>query len=287
MGQSIIESVERFDLRHGEVAYRISVYRPEGDHASGSLPIVFVTDADYFFGTAAEMLGLQAFSRVLAPAILVGIGYGAGLVEAATRRWRDLTLPTTDAALADVPLIAAMIGPEIGGAEAFLAFLLGDLAAEVTRRYPVAAADRHILFGTSLGGLFASYAVLTRPEAFRALIIGSPALFWDRFAVLKLLPAFADKVRALDHRPRVFIGVGGAERDLPDAVPAGSPITLEQMRGSLIHCRVVDAAGEFAEALRQAGLDAVDYRIFEGEGHQQVVPSQINSGLRLALQPER
>ena len=288
MCKPIIETIDRFRMAPsgGGQTYAISVYLPEGEHAAESLPIVFVTDADYKFGMAAEMLGMQCASGVAIPAILVGIGYGGGFAETAFRRWRDLTLPTTEQALADIPLVAAMIGGQTGGAASFLDFLLNALTAVVRTRYPAASADR-CLIGTSLGGLFATYALLTRPEAFGAVIIGSPALYWDRFSVLDYFPTFAEKLQTVPRKPRVFVGVGGAEEDLPATMPPGSPVSLEQYRDTLVRCRMISAARELADNLARNGSSEVEFVIFEGEGHQQVGPSVLNRGLRFVLSATR
>jgi predicted alpha/beta superfamily hydrolase len=285
MGRSIIERVERFAMhRDGAADLQISLSQPEGDHAPGSLPVIFVTDADYFFATAAELVGLQHASRVLAPALVVGIGYGTDIFTTADLRGRDFTLPISEAAKADSPVIAALVAAS-GEAEAFLALLLDDLVTEVARRCPAADLDHKILFGTSLGGLFSTYALLERPEAFRSFVIGSPALYWDRYSVLQRTLAFVGKLRGLERQPRVFIGVGGTEEDVPTEAPAVSPYTLAELQETVAMTRMIGASHDLARTLRQAGLADVELMVFEGEGHQQVLPPLLNRGLRFALGP--
>jgi predicted alpha/beta superfamily hydrolase len=283
VARSIIETIERFAMpRRDAAALQISLYRPEGDHAAGSLPVVFLTDADYFFGSAAELVGLQAASGVLAPAILVGIGYGTDIFTTAGLRNRDLTLPIGEEAKADSAIIAALVATS-GGAEAFLGFLLDDLVGEVARRCPAADVDNKILFGSSLGGLFGAYALLERPEAFRAFILGSPAIYWDRYSVLQRALVFAGKLRGLERQPRIFIGVGGTEEDVPAEPPPGSPYSLAELKQTIAMTRMIGAAHDLARRLRQAGLADVELMVFEGEGHQQVIPPLLNRGLRFAL----
>jgi predicted alpha/beta superfamily hydrolase len=283
MTKPIIESISRFTLTNNGNDYVISVYQSIGDHDPNSLPIVFITDADYFFGTAAELVGMQTLSQVLKPAILVGIGYGTDMLGTRSLRFRDLSLPLSDEAREDLPLLKDMIGPEVGGAADFLEFIVGNVTDEIARRYPVANPARRNLFGTSLGGLLATYALFTQPEEFEGFAIGSPGLFWNRYAVLKYSHVLAQKLPTLERKPRVFIGVGGTEEDVPDELPANYPVTIEQLRHSMEYTRMIGSARDLAQSLTDMGLPEVEIRIFEGEGHQQVVPFQLNCGLRFVL----
>src|SRR3546814_1175271 len=71
-----------------------------------------------------------------------------------------------------------MIGSERnGGADALLAFLIETLRPEIAARYPQTDGAEQILFGHSLGGLFAAHALLTRPGAFDAFLVSSPSLY--------------------------------------------------------------------------------------------------------------
>ena len=284
MNASIIETVERFELSHQgrDRPHSISVYRPSHVDEDVKLPIVFVTDADMVFGTAAELMGVQSISQVLKPALIVGIGYGTDVVTTSSLRFKDLTTPITVEAREDLPLLDAAIGDETGGADGLLDFIVDVLTPEIVRRYPSADPDRRNLFGHSLGGLFTAHALLTRPGAFEGYIIGSPSLFWNRFAVLEHVDAFAKALPNLRNKPRVFIGVGGTEEDVPKEAPAGFAITVEQLQHTLSYVRVIAAAREFADSLKR-GLPDVEFRVFEGEGHQQVVPYVLNSGLRHVL----
>jgi predicted alpha/beta superfamily hydrolase len=42
-----------------------------------------------------------------------------------------------------------------------------------------------VLVGHSLGGLFAVYALMTRPDVFQGYIAISPALWWDDQSLVK------------------------------------------------------------------------------------------------------
>lgn len=284
MGKSIIETIERFVMvrEDGGPDYQISVHQPDGEHAAGSLPVLFLTDADLIMGTAAELAGVQI--GTLSPAILVGIGYGADVATMSRLRNRDMSLPLSDAARGDTIYYDVLAADGVGGAEALLSFLLDTLSDEVARRYPAANMDHRILFGTSLGGLFTTYALFERPDAFRSFLIGSPGNAWDRFSVMQGLQHFADKLSELERQPRVFIGVGGCEEDLPKQAPPGMEV-LEFFKQYVGTFQFIKTSYDLARSLRQSGLADVELKVFDGEGHQQVITSLLNRGFRFALSP--
>ena len=137
--------------------------------------------------------------------------------------------------------------------------------------------------GHSLGGLFTSYALLTRPDAFATFVATSPSLWWDGFAILGHIPAFADRLKQLDRRPRALVAVGGQEQDIPTKVPDGLEMSLADVQAMVTASRMVDAVPEFTAALSEAGLADVAHHIFEGEDHGSVVPAAMMCGLRFAV----
>src|SRR3546814_6166264 len=115
-----------------------------------------------------------------------------------------------------------MIGSERnGGADALLAFLIETLRPEIAARYPQTARAAQILFGHSLGGLFAAHALLTRPGPFDAFIVSSPSLYWSQLAVLPPLPAFTDRVASLPPQQRAFVHHFGNAEHLPPSCTRG------------------------------------------------------------------
>lgn len=134
-----------------------------------------------------------------------------------------------------------------------------------------------------LGGLFTTYALLARPDAFATLLPISPSLWWDGFAVLSHLPAFTEKLTTLSRQPRVFVGVGAKEQDLPTKVPPMLNMSLEEVQALVIASRMVDAAEEFAAALRTAGLNEIGYAAFQGEDHGSVLAVALMRGLAFAV----
>lgn len=285
MSFSIQAPIDQFELPHpsGTGSFKISVSRVANRPEGGQVPVLFVLDADIGFALAAEIARLRGTVGSLPTAMVVGIGYGAEFAEFAKLRTADLTPPLSDAGREALGGMTDMIGEKDGGAEAFLTFLTDTLAPEIERRYPEASATDRILCGHSLGGLFTAYALLTRPEAFATFLAGSPSLWWDGFAILGHLPAFAERLAGLERQPRVLVSVGGQEQEAPAKVPDGLGMTLEQVQAMVVACCMVDSVPEFTTALREAGLTDVTGHIFEGEDHGSVVPAAMARGLRFAV----
>jgi hypothetical protein len=205
---------------------------------------------------------------MLPTAMVVGIGYGTEDLAAFHRmRTADMAPPPDDEGRKGYAPLMAVLGDKSGGADALLTFLTDTLAPEIARRYPRASTTRQALFGHSLGGLFAAYALLTRPEAFAAYLIGSPALNWNNSLIRSLLPAVAGRVGALARKPRALIGVGGKEQDLPTELPPGVTMSIDELHAMVKAYRVIDASSELAAALGGAGLDDVAFVNFAGEDH--------------------
>lgn len=286
MANSIQARIEQFNLPHpsGEGAFQISVSRVAGlAEDAGDIPVMIVLDADIFFAAAAEIARLRGTGGMKPTAMVVGVGYQADFAEMAKLRTADLTPPLSEAGRQAMGQLTSFIGDKEGGAEAFLTFLTDTLLPEIADRYPEASPRNHILFGHSLAGLFTAYALLTRPDAFAAFLASSPSLWWDGFAVLGHLPALDGKVKALASQPRVLVCVGGKEQDLPTTVPPSLPMSLEEVQALVAGSRMVDAAAEFATALRQAGLSDVAHVAFQDEDHGSVVAPAITRGLAVAI----
>lgn len=282
---SVRASLEQFTLPHpgGEGQLKISVAAPAMVPPDATIPVLYVVDGDFLFGIAAELARVLTSVAAFPPFYVVGIGYDADYLDFLKLRTADLSPPISAEAAAAMGSIGAMVGAERnGGADQFLAFLADTLKPEIAARYPETGGEQ-ILFGHSLGGLFAAHALLTRPDAFTSFIVGSPSLWWGGFSILQKLPAFAEQLSALPRQPRVFVGVGGKEQDPPTSLPPGLGVTLEEAQAQIRASRMVDAAKEFADALGQAGVAALRHIPFAEEDHASVAPSIIIHGMRFAL----
>jgi predicted alpha/beta superfamily hydrolase len=287
---SVRASLEQFTLPHpsGEGELTISVAAPAVEAPGAGVPVLYVVDGDLLFGLAAEIA--RAVSSVAGfPAYyVVGIGYDAPYADVLKRRTADLSPPIGAEALAAMGALGAAIGGDRnGGADAFLAFLTDRLRPEIATRFPQTAGGNQVLFGHSLGGLFAANALLTRPGSFSAFLVSSPSLWWNGFSILGELAAFKDRLAALPSQPRVFVDVGAKEQELPTSVPEGLGVTLEDAQAQFRAARMVDAAREFAGALRDAGVADLRHVAFAEDDHVSSAPAAMLHGMRFALGRER
>ena len=244
---------------------------------SGGPPaLLWVLDGDLFFGTAVETTRLmhQLYGE-LRPILVVGLAYGTGDPRVQGElRGRDFT-PTSDAAYEEMgarlspdrePLLPA--GERTGGARPFLRFLMQEARPYVEERFEIES-GRGTLFGSSLGGLFAVWALLTEPSAFQNVIAVSPALWWDDGAVLELEEELA---RSRDDLAAgLFLAVGALEE--PEDLPF------------LSRFRLVSNVRLLAERLASRGYPSLDVRsaVLEAETHTSVVGAGLTRGLRAFL----
>ncbi len=126
-----------------------------------------------------------------------------------------------------------------------LAFLVDELRPELAREFRFDETD-HGLLGDSVGGHFATYALLNGTEAFTKYLIGGPA-------------------RA-----------AAARRSLPRR---GGSRGHRSVDGLGRHPRLHDTTAQTLRLRDYPGL-RVTCRIFPRENHYTAVPSVINSGLR-------
>ena len=232
--------------------------------------VLYVLDANLFFGTAVEMTRIMhKLYAELPPLLVVGIAYPTDdwLLQGALRT-RDFT-PSIDGRAAEMsarfqPLLPRDVEPRMGGAAAFLGFIDAEVKPLVDSRYGVTNA-RTILFGSSMGGLLVAHAALTAPSSFDSFIAVSPALWWNREDIFDLGRGSAQQTA------EVFIAVGGLEENA--AIPG------------LAEFKMVTNARRLAArmATTSAASTRVHFEEIGGETHTSVVPVALTRGLRWIL----
>jgi uncharacterized protein len=145
----------------------ILVRTPPGYERDGQrYPALYLTDGDAHLGHTASTIEFLARSGRMPEMIVVAITN--------TDRTRDLT--PTNASMAR-PDGGEMKFPTSGGADRFLKFIETELIPKIEKDYRTQ--PYRVFAGHSFGGLFAIYALLTRPEIFNAYIAASPSMHWD------------------------------------------------------------------------------------------------------------
>jgi uncharacterized protein len=273
-------------------SYRILVSAPSGSPPSQGFPVIYVLDGHAWFGTAVEVARLREYQK-LSPAVVVGVGYPSESFFDAKGRSFDFTPPgAADADMADA-------GITLGGADQFLGFLDETLKPWVRTRYPVDP-DAQILFGHSLGGLFALYALFTRPESFDVYLAASPSIAFSDSAVLKQETSFLSKPTRRNVHVLVSVGefeypkVSEAQKEdhrryyaahpelIPGLTPKEAADALFARRPDDRNSSAVGNAQALVQRLSRRGVPA-EFVYFPGEDHGSAAVPALNRGLQFAL----
>ncbi len=138
-----------------------------------------------------------------------------------------------------------------GGAAGFLAYLQNTVVPLVESRYRVNPKQR-ALAGSSLGGLFALYAMYQQPAFFDRYIAISPAVYWDQDYLAALDNAYAKKHKTLE--ARLFLSYGTEEYKL-----FRKPIAQLQKQLAAQKYKGLALKNYQMEGLRHAGVKAEGY----------------------------
>ena len=237
--------------------------------------VLYLTDANGFFGGAVDLVRSMQLSRHLPPMLVVGIGYRAGgLGDTIVRRTADLT-PTSDLRYARLfPAESRM-----GGADALLSFLATELQPWVDARYGTAGVDT-TYFGHSLGGLFGVHALLQAPETFQRYVIGSPSLWWHDRVIFAEESAYA--AAHADLAATVFFGIGALEtQDGREREATNMDTALREMLAAH-EIDMVDDMSRFVDRLRSRAYPGLELtsEVFADEFHVTVPLLNLGRGLR-------
>jgi len=134
------------------------LYLPDGyDLTEANFPVMYVLDGGAHFHHASGIVQFLSSRGVMPPTILVAI----------TNVDRNLDFTPTKIEKKE----------NTGGADNFMSFISDELMPYVNKNYRTQ--PYKILVGHSLGGTFATYALLNNPEVFDAYIAISPYLMFD------------------------------------------------------------------------------------------------------------
>ena len=141
----------------------ILIYTPVGYEESNIwFPTLYITDGAENFFIATAIVNFLSRSGQIPRMIVVGIPN--------VNRNRDLS-----------PSIIQGT-PNQGGGNNFLNFFQKELIPYVDEKYKTT--NYRILFGHSLGGVFVTYTMISKPELFNAFIAASPFLAYDNGYVI-------------------------------------------------------------------------------------------------------
>ncbi len=252
----------------------VRVYLPPGyDDAGGDYPVLYLQDAQSLFSAgpygdwrADETVDSLVAAGVFPGLIMVGVDNGPA-------RWDEYG-PWPNTHMADWVDLSWARPTEGGEGGAYVDFLVGTLKPEIDRRYRTRPGPEDTgIGGSSMGGLIALYAGVTRPDVFSRVLAMSSAVWFAEaggpwLSGNRLLAAIRDAGGADDddgrarvRRPlsasRFYLDVGTAERSRDT-----DPDVLDKSGARLTYPRAyVEGTSAVARALAAAGVPARRIRV--------------------------
>ena len=254
--------------KHTRRQYRITIGLPNEyyDKPNKKWPVVYHVDGNWDFGMITDMVRSMAFCETTTDAIVVGIGYPITkkknrFHEEFSRRAFDLT-PVVDKDVEKMHFEFTKLKTITGGADKFIDFIQHELMPIINKKYRVNPKKR-VLIGHSLGGLFASYALLENPRLFTHYLICSPSLWYHNQYMFELEEKFSKRHKLL--KANVFLSVGETEEDV------GSGMASNTLRFTAL-----------LKSRNYKGLNIIQ-KFFNSENHCEVVAPSYQAGLKWAL----
>lgn len=245
----------------------ISLPASYADSGDRQYPVVFVTDALYSFPLVRSIRNLVGQKgRNIEDFILVGLPPQKGLTSLQSRS-RDYT-PSN-------PLLKPHANTKVlsaelyGEAATYRDFIERQVFPLIAKNYR-ADMQRKVFAGHSLGGLFGSFVLLTKPTMFQSYILSSPSLWFDKREILRYERAWAAANRDLPAKVMLYAGSFEAMKPAPRYFK-----TVDMLRDAQDFERLL-------ESHRYPGLQ-VDHAVVPDEDHLTVYPGTISRGLLWAL----
>jgi predicted alpha/beta superfamily hydrolase len=156
-------------------------------------PVLYYLDAYWDTPLLVSTYGNLIYDNLVPEFIMVGLSYPSSADYGKERRI-DYTFTAVD--------------EKSGKAHLFLDFIQQEVAPLIEGQYRGEKTDR-IIAGNSLGGLLTITAAYRVPDFFSGYIALSPAVEWDKKALVKLDNRYAKKHKTLNGR--MFISYGTTE----------------------------------------------------------------------------
>ena len=214
-------------------------------------PVLYVLDGKFSFTSFYSIRQGLDLGREIKDIIIVAIA-DSGETESdwLAERYNDFT--PSSVPQSDVQWAKFLNIPDgklkSGGADLFLSTLQNDMIPFIDKLYKTTT-DRGIS-GHSLGGLFAGYCLLKKPDLFKRYGINSPSFWWNNNEMLSLENSFVKQGKSIS--ANVFFSAGALEGPMMI-----NPITA------------------FTDSLKSQDYKGLTMtrQIFDGETHLSVVPA--------------
>lgn len=209
--------------------YEVRIRLPGGyeQNSEAQYPVIYVLDGQWHFTSSADVLGNLTYDGQTPNSIIAAITWSGEGAVPEQLRFRDFTYTP-------VPN-----QPLSGGASLFLEALESEIIPFVETKYR--ANSHRTLIGSSLGGLFATIALLEKPELFDGYIaLSAPYIAEQTYFQAKLAELNGSK--ALKGK-RLFLGVGGLEFNKPLVTDFSNQLKEANLKGLRTKTKVVPHVG--------------------------------------------
>ncbi len=233
--------------------YQLCVSLPKNYSEQDTLhyPVLYVLDGKFSFNYMGSIRDVLDLGKEIKDIIIVSIDDScttdADWLASRNNDFTPSSMPQVDTLTSKIMKI-----PEeklkSGGAGLFLSTLQNDMIPFIEKHYKTTN-DRG-LSGHSLGGLFAGYCLLKKPELFKRYGINSPSFWWNNSEMVRNENDYASHHAELP--AKVFFSVGASE----DA-------------------NMLNSFNAFTNAVKSHNYQGLSMtvKIFDGETHLSVVPA--------------
>ncbi|MEP7324156.1 MAG: alpha/beta hydrolase-fold protein [Saprospiraceae bacterium] len=193
-------------------SYQLNVSLPKtySEQDTVHYPVLYVLDGKFSFKSMSSIREVLDLGKEIKDIIIVSIDASCSTDDDwFASRYHDFT--PSSMLQADTLWSKILNIPEdkmkSGGAESFLNTLEKEFIPYISDHYKTTP-DRGIS-GHSLGGLFAGYCLLKKPDLFKRYGINSPSFWWNNSEMVRYEADYASQHAELT--ANVFLSVGGSE----------------------------------------------------------------------------
>lgn len=237
LGDESITFISKINGHH----YKLYIHLPDNYTTSGvkTYPVYYALDGHGTFGLTTAIYNGMRYDAFVPELIIVGITYGGEKPDIGYLRGTDLTPTKVENTRSS------------GGASKFLKVLSDEIIPLIERFYRTDKTNR-TLAGTSYGGLFTHYALLTQPSLFNGYLINCPSYWWDNDYAFNLEQKYSEHHTNLNARVMI---VSGEYDDVVKATRMVNQFKERQYQNFELKYRSVDQMGHLggeAEAIIHA-----------------------------------
>ncbi len=227
--------------------YELHIMLPGGYQAADKkYPVVYLMDSQWDFPLLTGLYSYHYYDGFIPELIIVGVTWSGENTNYDSLRIRDYS-PTKLDPFTLRPEIYGMMSlsgsvrmPQSGGADKFLAFMKQELFPFIESNYN-ADANNRTLMGSSAGGLFTLYTLLTQPDLFTGYAAASPHIPWDNEVLYKYEQEFAKK--RLPHPVRVYMTMGDVELTRPSFEKFSDTMVARKYPSVRLHSKILENTG--------------------------------------------